>query len=485
MDRKIFGVPKQNHDGGICEVSNDAVACVRLSERYTGFKHERHIGDFVQQLEELNEPWKLYLSCLYEHDKVSITTSWHEHHLLHAYCGFYSSDFNDALCIIIDGYGCHTDEGAEVMSVYSFKDNKFDSEVDKVYEDTHVAGSPARWIENTKSIGREYAKMCEEFELARVGQGDFAAGKLMGLAQYKGFEDKLPEKYATQEWLDRVDRASQLQKASEQKVIDIIQKYVDETGIKNVVLSGGVFLNCVINYKILKNLDINLHIDPVPSDKGICIGTALKGYEDYTGNTPPRFKDVYLGQKWDVNLDGWETSEVGYGDIINLIEQGEIVALYQGRSEVGDRALGNRSLLYDPRLTKDDLNEYKRRESFRPFAATVLKEHAADWFDVDESPFMTYAVDVHPDKVDQIPAVVHADNTCRVQTVTQQQNIHFYNLIQEFYKRTGVPMLLNTSYNIAGYPMVESPEDALTVLKHTRLKYLYFPELNTLVTHHS
>ena len=152
---------------------------------------------------------------------------------------------------------------------------------------------------------------------------------------------------------------------------------------------------------------------------------------------------------------------------------------------MGDRALGNRSLLYDPRLTKDDLNEYKRRESFRPFAATVLKEHAADWFDVDESPFMTYAVDVHPDKVDQIPAVIHADNTCRVQTVTQQQNIHFYNLIQEFYKRTGVPMLLNTSYNIAGYPMVESPEDALTVLKHTRLKYLYFPELNTLVTHHS
>ena len=98
---------------------------------------------------------------------------------------------------------------------------------------------------------------------------------------------------------------------------------------------------------------------------------------------------------------------------------------------------------------------------------------------------MSYAVNVHLDKVDQIPAVVHADNTCRVQTVTQQQNLHFYNLIQEFYKKTGVPMLLNTSYNIGGYPMVESPEDALAVLKQTRLKYLYFPEFNTLVTHHS
>ena len=146
-------------------------------------------------------------------------------------------------------------------------------------------------------------------------------------------------------------------------------------------------------------------------------------------------------------------------DVAKLISEGNIVAIAQGRGEVGPRALGNRSILFDPRVKdgKDIVNGVKNREWFRPFAGTVLKEYARDWFDMDrldESPFMMYAVDVLSEKKDQIPSIIHIDGTCRIQTVTSEQNKNYYDLISEFYKLTGVPILFNTSFNIAGDTMV-------------------------------
>ena len=127
----------------------------------------------------------------------------------------------------------------------------------------------------------------------------------------------------------------------------------------------------------------------------------------------------------------------------------------------------------------------KKRESFRPFAGTVLHEHADEWFDMrglDESPFMMYAVNVAADKIKKIPAVCHVDDTCRVQTVTEEQNKHYYNLIKAFKDITGVPVLFNTSFNLAGDPLVETIDDALVTLYRSKLKYLYLPELGVLVT---
>lgn len=182
-----------------------------------------------------------------------------------------------------------------------------------------------------------------------------------------------------------------------------------------------------------------------------------------------------------------ENKNVTPSDIAKLIADKNIVALFQGRSEAGHRALGNRSILYDPRDPngKDHVNIVKQREWYRPFASSVMLEHAHDWFDMaglKESPFMMFAVDVIKNKQDLIPCVTHVDGTCRIQTVTKEQNINFYNLIDAFYKLTGVPMLFNTSFNLAGEVIVETEEEAIDVIQRSKIEYLYLPEKQTLVT---
>ena len=173
-------------------------------------------------------------------------------------------------------------------------------------------------------------------------------------------------------------------------------------------------------------------------------------------------------------------------DVAKLIADKNIVALFQGRSEAGHRALGNRSILYDPRDPngKDHVNIVKQREWYRPFAASVMLEHAHDWFDMaglKDSPFMMFAVDVLEDKQKLIPCVTHIDGTCRIQTITKEQNLNFYNLIDEFYKLTGVPMLFNTSFNLAGEVIVETEEEAIDVIKRSKIEYLYLPKKQTLI----
>jgi len=172
--------------------------------------------------------------------------------------------------------------------------------------------------------------------------------------------------------------------------------------------------------------------------------------------------------------------------VATLISERNIVALFQGRSEGGPRALGNRSLLYDPRdpNAKEHVNKIKKREWYRPFAGTVLKECAHDLFDMaglEESPFMTYAVEAHIDAWGMIPGILHLDKTCRIQTVTEQQNYHYYNLIKAFDSITRVPVLFNTSFNLAGETIVETIDDAIDTLNRSEINYLYLPETSELL----
>jgi carbamoyltransferase len=195
-------------------------------------------------------------------------------------------------------------------------------------------------------------------------------------------------------------------------------------------------------------------------------------------------KTLYLGPIYDLShVEGKDTS---YSEVARIISEKNIVAMFQGRSEAGPRALGNRSILYDPRDPngKDHVNTIKRRESFRPFAGTVLKEYVNGWFDmagIDESPFMMYAVDALEYAYDKIPAILHVDKTCRIQTITKEQNEHYYNLIEAFYRKTRVPILFNTSFNLAGEPLVETLEDALKTFHNSDINYLYFPEVQKLI----
>jgi len=198
-------------------------------------------------------------------------------------------------------------------------------------------------------------------------------------------------------------------------------------------------------------------------------------------------KNFYVGLREEIyKLDGLDYKRVSYSDVADILCAGEIVAMFQGRSEAGQRALGNRSLLFDPRVKngRDIVNQIKQRESFRPFAGTILLEDANEWFDMRElsdCSYMQYAVNVKKSGID---AMVHVDNTCRVQTVTKRQNKHFYNLIKAFKHKTKVPILLNTSFNLGGEPLVETFDDAIRTLKKSDINYLYLPEIRSLITVH-
>ena len=164
-----------------------------------------------------------------------------------------------------------------------------------------------------------------------------------------------------------------------------------------------------------------------------------------------------------------------------LINDEQIVAIFQNHSEWGPRALGNRSIMFDPRHpnAKNIVNAVKKREHYRPLACTVMLEHANDYFEMlqlPESPWMSFAIQCKPKALKDIPTLVHADNTCRIQTVTEEQNPNYYNLIKGFYERTGVPIIFNTSFNLGGEAIVETVYDAIDTCNRSMINHLYIPE---------
>ena len=181
-----------------------------------------------------------------------------------------------------------------------------------------------------------------------------------------------------------------------------------------------------------------------------------------------------------------ETLRCTIKDIASKLLNNEIGAIFQGKLELGPRALGNRSIIADPRIEdgKERVNEVKNREWYRPFACSILEEYAHDWFKMgrlSSSPWMSYAIPVKEDKWKQIPAVIHVDGTWRLQTVTKEQNPIYYNLIKEFYDQTEIPLILNTSFNLAGQPMVFNPAKAIDVFLSSKLNFVWFPEIEKAV----
>jgi carbamoyltransferase len=173
--------------------------------------------------------------------------------------------------------------------------------------------------------------------------------------------------------------------------------------------------------------------------------------------------------------------------IVDMLIEKNIVAMFQGRSENGPRALGNRSILFDPRFKdgKDFVNTVKRREYFRPFAGSILKEDVHEWFDLrgmEASPHMMYAVSCRPGVEEKIPSIIHVDGSCRIQTVAEQENPLYYRFITKFKEKTGVPIVFNTSFNLGGEPLVETLEDALWTLQQSNIEYLYIPEYAKLIS---
>lgn len=299
---------------------------------------------------------------------------------------------------------------------------------------------------------------------------------------------------------NRRDLAYACQTQTQEAVVNLIRKAVSITSNKKVVISGGYGLNCVANYhylNALKDEGIDLYVEPVSNDAGTAIGAAIMFYRSLTQDSTvlDRTDNLYLGPKYTYKIDEIlsvtkkyqaEIEDATHDTIVDLITSKNIVAVFQGSSENGPRALGNRSLIFDPTFEdgKDFVNAVKRREYFRPFAGSILEEDAHEWFDLrgmETSPTMMYAVNCQPDIAEKIPSIIHVDGTCRIQTVSREQNPHYYNIIKAFKDRTGVPIIFNTSFNLGGEPLVETLEDALWTLQQSNIEYLYLPEHGKLI----
>lgn len=299
---------------------------------------------------------------------------------------------------------------------------------------------------------------------------------------------------------NRRDLAYAVQKESQEQVLNLILKAVELTGNKNIVVSGGYGLNCVANYYYLDKLNelgIKLYVEPISSDAGTAIGAAYFIWHQLSNNQNvlPFAESLYLGPEYNyteseiellVEKYSAEITECDDNSVVDLLTEKNIVSIFQGRSEAGPRALGNRSILFDPTFEdgKDFVNQVKRREYFRPFAGSILHEHANDWFDMkgmEETPHMMYAVNCQPGIEEKIPSIIHVDGTCRIQTVKEHQNPNYYRLIKCFYDRTGVPIIFNTSFNLGGEPLVETLDDAFRTLANSNIEYLYLPEYKKLI----
>jgi carbamoyltransferase len=429
-----------------------------------------------------------------------------EHHMSHAAHTFYTSPFEESAILTIDGVG--------EWSTTSYGYAKNDSI--KITNDI-------RW---PHSLGMFYSAFTY-FLGFKVNEGEY---KLMGLSSYgipkyydlimnnlidvkddgsihlnmkyfaftydkvmtsKKFSELfgISPKTKDEKTLQiHFDIGASAQKVLEDVMLKMVNHIYSKTKMKNICIGGGVALNGVANYKILKEGPFeNVHIPPSPGDGGSAVGAAQylyyihhKNSKNTSNNTQLINENVYVGPSFsDKEITTFLDSEnISYESFdresllkktAQLIADGNIVGWYQGRMEWGPRALGNRSILADPRREdmKNILNaKIKHRESFRPFAPSILEEHASEYFDMDiPSPYMLMVAPVKRPK--DIPAVTHVDGSGRLQTVSKDTNSLYYDLISEFNKITGIPVIINTSMNVMGEPIVNTPEEAYQMIVKT------------------
>jgi carbamoyltransferase len=426
------------------------------------------------------------------------------HHDAHAAI-FFVSPFEEATVLVMDGYGDETAQSAHIGSgnrLQRLWQSEFFDSLGmlytavtthlgfKVFEEGTVmalagAGSPTyakrfRELVHLQPDGR--------FSINR----DFISYDTHGLN--KPFKERFtdafgPRRQRNEPISDRHrDLAFALQSTIEETVLHVVRALSKCQRSRNLCLTGGVALNCVANARILRDTDYrSVWVPPCASDSGAPFGSALWHYHQTLGH-PRRFELTHsfygTGYSDAEIIRALQEAGLAYRrmserelmtEVARDLATGKIVGWFQGRSEIGPRALGNRSILADARdaAMKDYINaRVKHREPFRPFAPAVLEERAAEFFEIDQSdPFMTMAPRVRVDKAHMIPAAVHVDGTARIQTVDRASNPRFYGVIEEFAALTGVPVVLNTSFN-RQEPIVARPEDAISCYLRTQMDVL-------------
>lgn len=531
------------HDASVCLLEDGCLKKYFLVERYTRKKHDNDkkvITDLVSGLasklkkklnaiciSNFNYPdkliTKLFETCKEYNPKVKLILQ-QDHHLNHASLAFYNSKFDDSLVVVVDGAGSRVkDNLLEVESVFYFYGRKkivlhknlvkdlLSSEFSKqkFLELWTTNGNPSENVLNCQcknifGIGAVY-----NIASMLMGCTQHDCGKAMGLSSYGSSNDLFKNLFLKKNTLNNnffknsstqvqnfltnpveeinednyklhADFCYEVQQQTQKAVGDLIEGCVKRTGIKRVCISGGYGMNVVANQYYLQRFpDVEFYFEPLCNDNGISIGAAMNAYIQLEDKVPKPIKDTFThGSLYDISpYKGVRTS---VKEIAHLLNENKSVAVYKGLAESGQRALGNRSILFNALNVdaKDIVNRIKKREWYRPFACIVLEEDANIYFDmgrIEKSPYMTMCF---PVKSDIIPGVTHVDNTCRIQTVSDG---YLYELLQEFKKLSGHGILLNTSFNLAGEPLVETPKDAFNTLNNSSLDYLWFQETQQLL----
>jgi carbamoyltransferase len=453
------------------------------------------------------------------------------HHLAHAYSAFAPSPFEEGVVMVVDGVGSYSADvtepypendrasalARESESYYRFSGTKLET-LKKVFMEP-ARGFFSQEFYNMAGLGALYSRA------SSYVFGDWnKCGELMGLAPYgrpdqvKPLMEMKDGELVIPEWTDEfkepffIDTGKNWEKSPSmrhwqdvawrtqddtEKVLLARARWLRETtGAKNLCIAGGVALNCVANGRIVREAGFeNVWIQPAAGDDGIAIGCALYGH--LALQKKPRkyvLGNAFFGRDYtedEVNkttgrrlvrmVTKCTHSEDVCRDTAKILSEGNVIGWFQGRSEFGPRALGNRSIIADVRKAemKDILNKrVKHRQAFRPFAPIILAERVNDVFEASgESPFMLVAMQVRPEWRDKVPAIVHVDGTARVQTVRREENERLYQLLKEFEALTGVPVLLNTSFNVKGEPIVETPDDAMECFLTTGIDVLVMHDL--------
>jgi len=443
-----------------------------------------------------------------------------EHHLSHAASAFYPSPFQRAAVLTMDGVGEWATTSAGVGNGHELKIQKeinFPHSLGLLYAAfTYYNGFKVNSGEY-KVMGLapygipKYAQLIYDNLIDLKPDGSFrlnldyfnyCTGLTMTNERFDALFDGAPRMPAAPLEQRHMDLAASIQVVIEEAVLRLTRSLAEETGEANLCLAGGVALNCVANGKVLRDGKFeNIWVQPAAGDSGGALGAALTIYHLYAdrprtvANTPDGMAGSYLGPEFDDGETQTRLEAAGARYAIlprdQLLERtaqaladGKAVGWFQGRMEFGPRALGNRSILADPRdpQMQKKLNlKVKYRESFRPFAPSVLREHVSEWFDIDvDSPYMLMVAPVHErhrremtseeqrlfgiDKLNvprsSVPAVTHVDYSARVQTVHRETNPLYHDLIGRFHRLTGCPVLVNTSFNVRSEPIVCTPEDA-------------------------
>ena len=459
---RILGINETSHDASISLIDDGKILFAGHAERYSKQKNDWYTNnDLLSDALQYGKPdaiayyekpllkasrlflegglgdWKPKLN-LKNIPRKSFT-----HHYSHAAAGYYTSSFDDAVIVVLDSIGEWNTCSIWVGEGPTIK---------KCYTQNYPVSFGLFYSAFTQLVGL----MPNQEEYIMMGMAAYGDHKKYFLKVNKYFPAINSQKYnfhkGISDWddsiteQDRFDIAAAVQKVYETRLLEFMKKAIQITGKRKLVFMGGCALNCSAN-TLLWDLFEDIWIMPNPGDAGSSLGAAAALYGKHLD-----WKTPYLGY----DLGG----EYPVNNIINRRETEKIVAVATGRAEYGPRALGNRSILADPRTPeiKNKVNMIKQRELFRPFAPVVLEEHASAWFDMSfASPYMQYAVKcLQPNK---IPSVVHVDGTSRVQTVSREQNLGLWTVLTKFYKKTGVPVLLNTSLNVKGQPLLNDEQD--------------------------